>query len=47
VLRRHHPYSEAGVASDAIVEGNIGPPLDEDLEEDAPAARPTAKKPCQ
>jgi hypothetical protein len=47
VLRRHHPYSEAGVASDAIVEGNIDPPLDEDLEEDAPAARQTANKPYQ
>lgn len=46
-LRRHRPHPEAGDDSDAIVEGNIDPPLDEDLEEDAPAARPTAKKPCQ
>jgi hypothetical protein len=46
-LRRHRPYSEAGDDSDAIMEGNIDAPLDEDLEQDAPAARPTAKKSYQ
>jgi hypothetical protein len=40
VLRRHRTHSEAGDYSDAdddsdaILEGNIDPPLDEDLEED-------------
>jgi hypothetical protein len=32
VLLRHHRRSEAGEDSDAILEGNIDPPLDEDLE---------------
>jgi hypothetical protein len=36
VLLRHRPHLEAGDDSDAIVEGNIDPPLDEDLEEDDP-----------
>lgn len=34
VLRRNHPHFEADDDSDAIVEGNIDPPLDEDLEDD-------------
>ena len=36
VLLRHRPHPEAGDDSDAIVEGNIDSPLDEDLEEDDP-----------
>jgi hypothetical protein len=42
VLRRHRPhseadgYSDADDDSDAILEGNIDPPLDEELEEDEP-----------
>lgn len=32
VLRRHRPHSKAGDDTDAIVEGNIDPPLDEELE---------------
>ena len=32
VLLRHHQRSEADDDSDAILEGNIDPPLDEDLE---------------
>ena len=36
VLLQHRPHPEAGDDSDAIVEGNIDPPLDEDLEEDDP-----------
>ena len=45
VLRRHRPhseadgYSDADDDSDAILEGNIDPPLDEELEEDDPAHR--------
>ena len=45
VMRRHRPhseaddYSDADDDSDAIVEGNIDPPLDEDLEEDDPPHR--------
>jgi hypothetical protein len=35
-LRRRRPHSKAGDDSDAIVEGNIDPPLDEELEEDDP-----------
>ncbi len=41
-LRRHRPHSESGDDwdadddPDAILEGNIDPPLDEDLEEDDP-----------
>ena len=35
-LRRHRAHSEADDDSDAILEGNIDPPLDEDLEEDDP-----------
>jgi hypothetical protein len=38
-LRRHRLYSEAGGDSDAILEGNIDPPLDEGLEEDDPEHR--------
>jgi hypothetical protein len=34
VLRRHRPHSEAGDDWDTILEGNIDPPLDEELEED-------------
>ncbi len=40
VMKRHRPhseandYSDADDDSDAILEGNIDPPLDEDLEED-------------
>jgi hypothetical protein len=58
VLLQHRPHPEAGDDSDAIVEGNIDPPLDEDLERmtrsirdrpvpEAPAARQTANKPYQ
>jgi N utilization substance protein A len=36
VLLRHRQRSEGGGDSDAIVEGYIDPPLDEELEEDAP-----------
>jgi hypothetical protein len=45
VLRRHRPHSEADDDSnadddsDAILEGNVDPPLDEDLEEDGPPHR--------
>jgi N utilization substance protein A len=35
VLLRHRQRSEGGGDSDAIVEGYIDPPLDEELEEDA------------
>ena len=35
-LLRHRQRSEGGGDSDAIVEGYIDPPLDEELEEDAP-----------
>jgi hypothetical protein len=38
-LRRHRLNSEAGGNSDAILEGNIDPPLDEGLEEDDPEHR--------
>ena len=38
-LRRHRPSSSAGGDSDAIGEGNIDPPLDEELEEDEPEHR--------
>ena len=34
VLRRHHRHLEADDDSDAILEGNIDPPLDTELEED-------------
>lgn len=39
VLRRHRPRSEAVNDSDAILEGNIDPPLDEELDEDDPEHR--------
>ncbi len=36
MLRRHRPHSEAGDDWDAIVEGNVDPPLDEELDDDDP-----------
>jgi hypothetical protein len=38
-LRRRQVYWETGDDSDAIGKGNIDPPLDEELEEDAPEHR--------
>jgi hypothetical protein len=35
-LRRHRPHPQAGDDSDAVVEGNIDPPLDEQLDIDDP-----------
>jgi hypothetical protein len=39
VLLRHHERSEVDDDSDAILDGNLDPPLDEELEEDNPAHR--------
>ncbi len=36
LLRRHRPHSQAGNDFDELVEDNIDPPLDEELDEDDP-----------